>query len=495
MAPARLGAPGPHRLPPASEDSAAAADTPPWTMLAQLSHPRAALAALIGAVVLAIAPVAARAEIPTPTPQAIAAHADFVPYLDPPPGPPKAICLVDSGVNITPDTPPDNPAGPILARLALDGGSGEGGTADPEHLHGTAMAQYGAAPINGWGNVGFWPGARIVSIRAMPMDSTGFPFDAYRRGIRDCVAAKRARGVAVVNLSLGASYRPMDGDEARLQNAIADAHNEGISVLAASGNRSRVVVDSPADESGVLSVGAVSSVGRGLCPFSNGGTNVDLLAPGCDAAVSDPTTGLGTDGGGYEVGTSGATMTASTAIALVRTYRPDLTASEAERIVASACDEGGEGRDINLENIFRAAGLQGLVDQARVRQASRAQAEPHGPPPAGGQTATAPIPPDRHSYRLPLPRLKQAHIERGALYVSVRARPTGVWVVVEVWTRWHGLDVKHRIVRTKRLSFKMRVPRTTTQVLVYYTDPTGRRRRSPVVRRNARQLKRQTARS
>src|SRR5262245_37097872 len=58
-----------------------------------------------------------------PTAQAVAANATWVPYLDPPPKP-AAICLVDSGVDITPDTPADSPDGPILKRLSLDGGPG-----------------------------------------------------------------------------------------------------------------------------------------------------------------------------------------------------------------------------------------------------------------------------------------------------------------------------------------------------------------------------------
>jgi hypothetical protein len=51
-----------------------------------------------------LAASATAAESAWPTVQATAANAAWVPYLDPPPKP-AAICLVDSGVNVTPDTP------------------------------------------------------------------------------------------------------------------------------------------------------------------------------------------------------------------------------------------------------------------------------------------------------------------------------------------------------------------------------------------------------
>src|SRR3954453_8096327 len=63
-------------------------------------------------------------------------------YIDPEDLPPTryAVCIVDSGVAVTPDTPADDPSGPILRRLATDGGSGEPQGTSEEQLHGTRMA-------------------------------------------------------------------------------------------------------------------------------------------------------------------------------------------------------------------------------------------------------------------------------------------------------------------------------------------------------------------
>src|SRR3954469_6385688 len=159
----------------------------PWQGIAPLR--RRSAATVVGVIFAALAAIfaasAAADESAMPTAQAVAANADWVPYLDPP-AKPAAVCLVDSGVDVTPDTPADSPDGPIVKRIALDGGPGTAANTTWEGGHGTRMAFVGAAPANGWGAVGFWPGARIISIRAMPAESTGFRFNSYSQAIDLC---------------------------------------------------------------------------------------------------------------------------------------------------------------------------------------------------------------------------------------------------------------------------------------------------------------------
>src|SRR3954449_6740787 len=123
----------------------------------------AALAATSTAALTALASPAA-AEYKTTTSQALAAHAEWLPYAPPPPNGAAAVCLVDTGVDLNPDT-----ASNVIARIALDGG-------DPSDLsdskHGTQMAMVMGAPINDWGMVGLWPAVRIVSVR-VPLDPDG----------------------------------------------------------------------------------------------------------------------------------------------------------------------------------------------------------------------------------------------------------------------------------------------------------------------------------
>src|SRR3954451_23531464 len=224
-----------------------------------------AAAALAAAVVLA--PAAMADESAMPTTQATAYNADWVPYLDPP-AKPAAVCLVDSGVNITPDTPPDSPEGPIVKRLALDGGSGLAANSTWEGLHGTRMAFVGAAPVNGWGAVGFWPGARIVSIRAMPTDETDFPFENYSRALVLCTKNAASLNIVAINLSLGCECQAYGDDLTRLDDQITRAHANDESVVGAAGNNGGAVA-SPANASGVFAVAAQGPTG--LCDFSNRG--------------------------------------------------------------------------------------------------------------------------------------------------------------------------------------------------------------------------------
>src|SRR3954453_23319492 len=125
-------------------------------------------------------------------------------YVDPQDLPPTryAVCIVDSGVAITPDTPPDDPSGPILRRLATDGGSGEPQGTSDEQLHGTRMAMAGVAPQNHWGTIGTWTGGRVVSVRAMVNGETTFRAEAYRRGIDQCLYAAATTPFAAISLSL-----------------------------------------------------------------------------------------------------------------------------------------------------------------------------------------------------------------------------------------------------------------------------------------------------
>ncbi len=109
-------------------------------------------------------------------PQAQAANAAFLAYAPPPPGGTKALCLVDTGVNPTPDTTPG-----LVFATALDGGIAT--DVDPL-LHGTIDAAIAAGA--GHGVLGAWPQLKPVSVRATDNPSPGqlptFHFDDYGRG-------------------------------------------------------------------------------------------------------------------------------------------------------------------------------------------------------------------------------------------------------------------------------------------------------------------------
>src|SRR3954452_14203071 len=135
----------------------------------------------------------AAAEYKNVTAQALAAHAEWLPYAPPQPNGSAAVCLVDTGVDLNPDTTPA-----VIDRIALDGG-------DPSDLspskHGTQMAMVMGAPINGWGMVGFWPAVRVVSVRPSLTNDSTISASGYRNAIEACLNRATALDIAVVALA------------------------------------------------------------------------------------------------------------------------------------------------------------------------------------------------------------------------------------------------------------------------------------------------------
>ena len=117
----------------------------------------------LATLVLALTASVAGAASPAITRQATSANAVFLAYAPAPPAAAKALCLVDTGVNATPDTTPG-----LVSATALDGGTG----ADVDPLwHGTINAAIAGGA--GHGVLGAWPQLKIVSVRATDIPSPG----------------------------------------------------------------------------------------------------------------------------------------------------------------------------------------------------------------------------------------------------------------------------------------------------------------------------------
>jgi subtilisin family serine protease len=155
-----------------------------------------------------LATQAAASELPFPSAQLRDDYGEELPYAIPP-AVPAGLCLIDSGVNLNPDTAPVT-----VYREALDGGTPD--DVDPMQ-HGTRMAMEAAAvPNNNWGTVGAAPGAiRIVSIRVMESDGT-VSFTGYKQAILRCRDLAAVYNIKVISLSLGYPTTP---SEAELQEA------------------------------------------------------------------------------------------------------------------------------------------------------------------------------------------------------------------------------------------------------------------------------------
>ena len=339
---------------------------------------------------------AAWAASPPITVQAAAANAAFLAYAPPPAGGAKALCLVDTGVNVTPDTAP----GLVLA-TTLDGTSPN----DVDPLwHGTIDAAVAGGA--GHGVLGAWPQLKIVSVRGTAAPAVGQPptfvYDDLIRSMTQC-ATVHAPGATIVAIALPlSSVIPPDSDQARgFVSSVGQARVREISILAAAGNDPGPI-QQPAGQAGFVAVGAGDD--SGLCPFS-ANIGLTLYAPGCGIDQID------TSGETFCCGNGTSQATAFTAAVLValRSYRPDLTAIQAEQQLLSTAHNGR----LDVAAAFRAAGLGEIVDAGTA-------AIPRPEPPPGLL-----MPPSSPTRRVPRPSVRRVTWRRGALDIVLRILPKG----------------------------------------------------------------------
>ena len=207
-----------------------------------------------------------------------------------------------------------------------------------DNLHGTATAAVAAAPKNGIGILGVWPGARALNV---PLPPDALTCSASAGGVREAIRD----GAAVINMSYGSQTL------CRAEyNAIQLAVRRGIVPVAAAGNEFDAgnPLEFPASLPHVLTIAAVNTR-LDSSSFSNSNPAVDLSAPGESILTAVPPV-LDDDGtrDGYERldGTSFSAPMVSAAVAWVRAARPDLSPDQAAQVVRlSARDLGRKGFD------------------------------------------------------------------------------------------------------------------------------------------------------
>ncbi|RKE19288.1 type VII secretion-associated serine protease mycosin [Streptomyces sp. TLI_171] len=237
------------------------------------------------------------------------------------------VAVIDTGVDAS---------HPDLAGSVLEGfdKSGKGHNTDPTDPHGTAMAGIIAAHGHGdgVGAMGVAPAAKILPVFRASSDGTG----VFPEGIRWAVD----HGAKVINISQGMKGNP--GQDKELTSAVAYAAQHDVLIVASAGNDGGGVVESPANEPGIVAVGAVDKSGS-IWSMSNYGSQVLLSAPGVGVVAPGSCSG-----GQYCIGdgTSDATAFVSGTAALVRAKYPELTAGQvANRLTKSAKAAGGKAPD------------------------------------------------------------------------------------------------------------------------------------------------------
>jgi thermitase len=255
------------------------------------------------------------------------------------------IAVIDSGID---------PTHPDLAGKLVPGYDYVDNDDNPRDLngHGTHVAGIAAAITNnGIGVAGMAWGARIMPLRALDEEGTG-----NSAGIASAIGWAHLNGAKIINLSLGG-----EGSSQTLQNAITHAHNDGILVVAAMGNRGDSVPLYPAAYANVMAVAATTrdDIRAG---YSSYGVHCDIAAPGGFMTNYGQTSGIYSTMPTYDVydttryfyqkhydyhmGTSQAAPFVSGLAALIWSVKPSLTPDQVQQTIQStAVDLGASGWD------------------------------------------------------------------------------------------------------------------------------------------------------
>jgi hypothetical protein len=375
----------------------------------------ATTAALLG---LTLGAGRARADdVPLPTAQAKAMHAEFLTQAPTPPNP-GVTCIVDTGVNSNYDTD-----AAVIGRESIYPGDGSDG--DPDAHHGTYLAMNIAAPANGWGMVGIAPQTRILSIRAIESGAHTFQSQSYTNGLDACLDAKVNDGINVDTalLALGQANSDTSLDGQAVQSKIDQLRIRGISVVAAAGNDGGGV-QWPARYSAAFAVGGSNANGY-TCDSGSLGPELDLSALGCgdDSALWDTGSPATIDGTSTSAGLVAGVLTA------LQAYRPDLTPQGAEQLLTSTADTAGAGKLINVGAAFRAAGLGAMIDAY--------QPPPQVIPPSPAVINVGVVCPDGRVL-CEKPELAAAKRKRDKVTLTVVSVPPGSFLQARVSRRWHN---------------------------------------------------------
>ena len=225
-------------------------------------------------------------------------------------------------------------------------GDNKSGHQVKKEAHGTHVSGIVAASRgNGKGMDGIATNTKIMAIRAVP-DGDEYDKDVAL-GIRYAVD----NGAKIINTSFGKGYSPK---VQWVYDAIKYAAEKDVLIVNAAGNDSKDVdvnVSYPNDapdmvneiSDNFITIGAISSNYNEelLASFTNyGKMNVDIFAPGVQIYSTTPENEYA-----YKGGTSMAAPAVSGVAALIRSYYPQLSASQVKRIIMNS------GTKLDLEVI------------------------------------------------------------------------------------------------------------------------------------------------
>jgi type VII secretion-associated serine protease mycosin len=290
------------------------------------------------------------------------------------------VAVIDSGVNPdVSDLVGSVRTGPDLTGVNTPPSSPDWG------VHGTWMASlvagHGHGPGDTSGIIGIAPSATVLSIRVIT-DSDDpnyarYEHESVTRGQQELASAIRyavGHGAGVISMSLGYSLQ-----SATVRQALQDAYNHDVVVVAAAGNSGEQAGTSgaghspysfPADYPGVLAVGAVNQQGQ-PASFSSHNLSVQVAAPGFEVPAQ------GRDGQYWLVsGTSPACALTAGVAALIKARYPRLTDPQVITAITTSTTPGtrppgGYNDRVGFGEVNAAAALAaaGRLAAARPRSA------------------------------------------------------------------------------------------------------------------------------
>jgi|GEM_PF-1083205 len=179
------------------------------------------------------------------------------------------VAVIDDGVEEHEDLYLPGGINKVLTGWTVNGDGT--GRPRPSSFHGQCCAGIISATHNDKGVAGVAPNTRIVPIRIVKENGNFFSKANIAKGI---TKAWKDLGAQILSNSWADMYQ-----HSKTKKAIEDAVDNGIVVVAASGNNFSNYVRFPAGYPTVIAVGAVNSDGK-RADFSNYGTYLDIVAPG-----------------------------------------------------------------------------------------------------------------------------------------------------------------------------------------------------------------------
>jgi len=197
--------------------------------------------------------------------------------------------------------------------------------------HGTMVAGViAAAKGNYVGISGIAPSSSLLVIKANEPNEGTFLDSSLIEGIYYAVD----HGADIINMSLGGPYaNPLT------KTALEYARNQGVIVVAASGNDSVSTPYYPASFSTVISVSAVDQT-KALATYSNYGSSISISAPGTNIYTTFKGNAYG-----FGSGTSLASPQVTGVLALMAAYLNVTDEETIERLLLTSSDLGSLGRD------------------------------------------------------------------------------------------------------------------------------------------------------